>query len=93
MYLKNRLDKFVSGFKPFLYYRFPFDLVSKFNVGHKSLLQQGLLEPEFYGDLVYKFRKIYACNDFTLNFVTNHSSIYKDWVQHKCNTTECMHGS
>ena len=26
------------------------DLVSKFNVGLKSLLQQGLSEPEFYGD-------------------------------------------
>ena len=38
------------------------DLVSKFNVGLKSLLQQGLSEPEFYGDLVYKFNKIYACN-------------------------------
>ena len=28
------------------------DLVSKFNVGLKSLLQQGLSEPEFYGDFV-----------------------------------------
>ena len=41
---------------------------SKFNVGLKSLLQQGLSEPEFYGDLVYKFRKIYACNDFSTLF-------------------------
>ena len=23
---------------------------------------------EFYGDLVYKFRKIYACNDFSIRF-------------------------
>ena len=30
-------------------------LVSKFNVGLKSLLHQGLSEPEFYGNLVYKF--------------------------------------
>ena len=37
----------------------------KSNVGLKSLLQQGLSEPEFYGDLVYKFRKIYACNAFS----------------------------
>ena len=41
-----------------------FDLVSRFNVGLKTLLQQGLSEPELYGDLVYKFRKIYVCNDF-----------------------------
>ena len=39
------------------FYRRHADLVSKFNVGLKSLLQQGLSEPEFYGDLVYKFRK------------------------------------
>ena len=34
-----------------------FELVSKFNVGLKTLLHQGLSEPEFYGDLVYKFKK------------------------------------
>ena len=32
------------------FYRRHSDLVSKFNVGLKSLLQQGLSEPEFYGD-------------------------------------------
>ena len=37
-------------------------------LGLKSLLQQGLSEPEFYGDLAYKFRKIYACNDFSTQF-------------------------
>ena len=30
------------------------ELVSTFKVGFKSLLQQGLSEPEFYGELVYK---------------------------------------
>ena len=29
-----------------------YELISKFNVGLKSLLHQGLSEPEFYGDLV-----------------------------------------
>ena len=38
------------------YYGRHSDLVSKFNVVLKPLLQQGLLESEFYGDLVYKFR-------------------------------------
>ena len=38
------------------FYRRHFDLVSKYNVGLKTFLQ-GLSEPEFYGDLVYKFRK------------------------------------
>ena len=46
-------------------YRRHSDLVSKFNVGLKSLLQQGISEPEFYVDLVYKFRKIYACKYFS----------------------------
>ena len=30
----------------------------KYSVSLKTLLQQGLSEPEFYGDLVYRFRKI-----------------------------------
>ena len=37
------------------FYRRQFDLVSKFNIGLKYLLEQGLSETEFYGDLVYKF--------------------------------------
>ena len=48
-------DKLRKAFSKF--YRRHSDLVSKVNVGLKSLLQQGLSEPEFYGDLVYKFRK------------------------------------
>ena len=40
------------------FYRRYFDLISKFQVGLKSLLRQGLSEPEFYGDLVYKLKKI-----------------------------------
>ena len=32
-------------------------LVEKYNVGLKTLLQQGILEPEIYGDLAYIFRK------------------------------------
>ena len=50
------------------YYRQHFDLVSKFTVGIKSLLQQGLLETKFNGDLVYEFRRIYVCNDFRTQF-------------------------
>ena len=40
----------------FKFYRQHFDIVSKYNVGLKTLLLRGLLEPEFYYDLVYKFR-------------------------------------
>ena len=41
------------------------ELVSKFDVGLKSLLHLGLSEPEFYGDLVYKFKKISGMADFS----------------------------
>ena len=42
--------------------------MSKYNVGLKTLLLQGLSEPEFYGDLVYKFRKIIGKNYFPYHF-------------------------
>ena len=42
--------------------------MSKYNVGLKTLLLEGLSEPEFYGDLVYKFRKIIGKNDFPYHF-------------------------
>ena len=38
------------------------------NVELKTLLLQGLSEPEFYGDLVYKFRKIIGKIDFPYHF-------------------------
>ena len=50
------------------FYRRHYELVSKFNVGLKTLLHQGLSEPEFYGDLVYKFKKIVGRADFSDQF-------------------------
>ena len=50
-----RYHKLRKAFSKF--YRRHFDIVSKYNVGLKTLLLQGLSEPKFYGDLVYKFRK------------------------------------
>ena len=43
-------------------------MISKFNVGLKSFLHQGLSEPEFYGDFVYKFKKIMGRTDFSDQF-------------------------
>ena len=37
-------------------------------MGLKSLLHQGLSEPEFYGALVYKFKKIMGKTDFSDQF-------------------------
>ena len=53
------------------FYRQHYDNVSKFNVGLKTLLHQGLSEPEFYGDLVYKFKKIVGRADFSDQFRKN----------------------
>ena len=61
-----RYHKLRKAFSKF--YRRHFDIVSKYNIGLKTLLLQGLSEPEFYGDLVYKFRKIIGKNDFPYHF-------------------------
>ena len=47
-----RYHKIRKAFSKF--YRRHFDIVSEYNVGLKRLLLQGLSEPEFCGDLVYK---------------------------------------
>ena len=62
-YRDPKLRKDISKF-----YRRHYELISKFNVGLKSLLHQGLLEPGFCGDLVYKFKKIRGMNDFSDQF-------------------------
>ena len=62
-YRYHKLHKAFSKF-----YLRHFHIVSKYNVGLKALLLQGLSEPEFYGDLVYKFRKIIGKNDFPYHF-------------------------
>ena len=51
-YRYHKLQKTFSKF-----YRRHYELASKFNVGLKPLLHQGLSYPEFYGDLVYKLKK------------------------------------
>ena len=58
-----RYHKLRKAFPKF--YHRHYELISKSNVGLKSLLHQGLSEPEFYGDLVYKSKKIRAMTDFS----------------------------
>ena len=59
-YRYHKLRKTFSKF-----YRRYYDLISKFQVGLKSLLRQGLLEP----DLVYKLKKIVGSNNFSAQFI------------------------
>ena len=44
-------------------------MISKFKAGLKSLLRQELSEPEFYGDLIYKLKKIVGSNNFSAQFI------------------------
>ena len=43
-------------------------MIEKYSISLKSLLQQGISEPEFYGDLVYRFRKIVGKYNFSEQF-------------------------
>ena len=57
-----RYDALCKTFSKF--YRRYYDLISKFQIGLKSFLRQGLSERELYGDLVYKLKKIVGSNNF-----------------------------
>ena len=50
------------------FYRRHNALVEKYSVSLKTLLQQGISEPEFYGDLVYRLRKIVGKSNFSEQF-------------------------
>ena len=81
-----RYHNFRKAFSKF--YRRHFDLVSKYNAG-LTLLLQGLLEPEFYGDLVYKFRKIISKNEFP-----NHSKkviVRYKWISYNIDVCGRLH--
>ena len=81
-YRYKKLRKTFSKF-----YRRHYELVSKFNVGLKTLLHQGLSEPEFYGDLVYKFKKYvgraYFSDQFKkISFITTVFDITYNIMRH-----------
>ena len=62
-----RFHKLRKTFSKF--YRQYYELISKFQVGLKSFLRQGLSEPDFNGDLVYKLKKIVGSNNFSAQFI------------------------
>ena len=82
-----RYHTFRKAFSKF--YRRHFDIYS---IGLKTLLLQGLSDPEFYGDLVYKFRKIIGKNDFSYHFKKIVVRYKKKWLKHKCFETDGMLG-
>ena len=50
------------------FYRRHSALLEKYSVSLKKILQQDISEPEFYGDLVYRFRKIVGKSNFSEQF-------------------------
>ena len=78
-YWYHKLHKTFSKF-----YRRYYDLISKFQVRLKIFLRQGLSEPEFYGDLVYKLKKIDGSNNYSVQF-TKIISHYKKMTWMYCN--------
>ena len=61
-----RYHKIRKAFSKF-YHRHS-ELIVKYNFGLKTLLQQGISEPIFYGDLVYKFKRIVGKPNFSDQF-------------------------
>ena len=51
-----------------IFYHRHSELIVKYNIGLKTLLQQGISEPIFYGDLVYKFKRIVGKPNYSDQF-------------------------
>ena len=61
-----RYHKIRKAFSKF-YHRHS-ELIVKYNIGLKTLLRRGISEPIFYGDLVYKFKRIVGKPNFSDQF-------------------------
>ena len=61
-----RYHKFRKAFSKFFHRHS--ELIVKYNIGLKTLLKQGISEPIFYGDLVYKFKQIVGKPIFSNQF-------------------------
>ena len=77
--IKSRTSLILEGLgQGYCYYKLPrvfskfycrhSALVEKYSVSLKTLLQQGISEPEFYGDLVYRFIKNVGKSNFLEQF-------------------------
>ena len=58
------------------------ELIINYNVGLKTLLQQGILQPVFYGDFVYIFIKFKRIKPYLIFQISSKisSGIIKAWV-------------
>ena len=80
-----RFHKLRKSFSKF-YYR-NVTLLEKYNSNLKTLLRQGVAHPEFYGDVVYRLRKIVGHSQFSSLFV----KIIKSFKKRNYNPTILQH--
>ena len=73
-----RYHKIRKSFSKF-YHRHS-ELIVKYNIGLKTLLQKGISEPISYGDLVYKFKRIVGKPNFSDQFKKDSNTLYKSWI-------------
>ena len=55
-------------------------LIVKYNIGLKTLLQHGISEPIFYGDLVYKFIRIPNLSDQFKMVIIRYKKLDITWI-------------
>ena len=63
-----RYHKIQKAFSKLYHRQSHSDLIVKYNIGLKAPLQQGLSKPIFYGDLIYKFKRIVGKSNFSDQF-------------------------
>ena len=84
-----RYHKLRKSFSKF-YYRNS-ALVGKYNSGLRSLLNLGISQPEFYGDVVYKLRKLKFCSNFSGQFCKLISDFaFKGYDREILHRTACL---
>ena len=83
-YRYNKIRKAFS-----IFYHRHSELIVKYNIGLKTLLQQGISEPIFYGDLVYKFKRVVGKPNIRDQF-KKIVKRYKGWMKIGYHTTVCM---
>ena len=62
--ISNRAFGFINSKTFSKFHRRHCELIFEYNVGLKTLIGEGLSDPEFYGDFVYKIKKLIG-NDFS----------------------------
>ena len=93
LFLTTKLFKQVSRYHKirksfFKFYHIHPELIAKYNIWLKTLLQQGISEPIFHSDLVYKFKRIVG----KPNFSDQLKKIIKGYIKVGYNLNVCMAG-